>query len=154
MSSSGRSELRSYIVRALAEIRRVQVRIRIARSKLEALNDREGAVRLEALNEILERIALRLETLLILGMASSELLKSFYVTSKALEPLQHYAPPDVRHMVMEVQQILDRIQNIITPVEWIENSNIPVREAEEVLREAMEIARNKINTERGTRGSK
>jgi len=65
--SGAQSNLRGYIVKALTEVRRAQVRIRVARSRLESLNDIEGAVRMEALNEVLERIALRLETLLVLG---------------------------------------------------------------------------------------
>jgi len=148
----GRSDggLRGYVLRALTEIRRAQVRIRIARSRLEALNDIEGAVRLEALNEVLERIALRLETILVLSTASPELLRALVTAGRALEPLRHHAPPDIKQMIVEVQETLDKIQNTLTPVEpVVSNPSIVGGEAEEVLREAMEVARRKVTMQWG-----
>jgi len=147
----GRSDggLRGYVLRALTEIRRAQVRIRIARSRLEALNDIEGAVRLEALNEVLERIALRLETILVLSTASPELLRALVTAGRALEPLQHHAPPDIKQMIVEVQETLDKIQNTLTPVEPVVSNPSIGDEAEEVLREAMEVARRKVTMQWG-----
>ncbi len=133
-------------MRALAKIRRAQIRIRIARSKLESLNDIEGAVRLEALNEILERIALRLETILILGVVSSELLRVLTTTKVAVESLKQYAPPDIGHVVMEIQQVIGKICNSMNLV-GLTDHDINVDKAEEVenfIREAMEIARRRV----------
>lgn len=149
MLGGAQSNLRGYIVKALTEVRRAQVRIRVARSRLESLNDIEGAVRLEALNEVLERIALRLETLLVLGTASPELLRASLVAGKAVEPLKQHAPPDVRHMVMEVQQALERIHSITAPPEPPGPSlSIASSDVEEVLREAIEVAKARVGKQK------
>ena len=145
--SGSQGSLRGYIVRALTEVRRAQVRIRVARSRLEALNDVEGVVRLEALNEVLERVALRLETLLVLGVASSELLRASLVAVRVLELLKQYAPPDVRHLVAEIQQALERIHSMTVSSKLLEASpRIDSSDVEDVLREAIEVAKARLES--------
>lgn len=131
-------------MRVLAEIRRAQVRIRIARSKLEALGDMDSIVKLEALNELLDMIAMRLETLLILGYASGELIKSSLAASRALESLRYHAPPDVGYVISELQQFMEMLY--ATRVNDIGARGVEVTrdDVEAILREAMEAARMRV----------
>jgi len=140
----GGEGLRGRILRVLVEIRRAQVRIRSAKAKLQSLNDVESAARLEALDELLERIALRLETLLVLGFASGELVRAAAVASRAIEPLKHHAPPDVAYILSDTQSVIEKLYNT-----WSSSSIEPIQpitrsEVEEVLREAIEKAKAKV----------
>lgn len=134
-------------MRALTEIRRAQVRIRNARLKLRSLNDTESMAKLEVLEELLERIALRLETMLVLGISSSELLRSLLVTSKALEPMKQYAPPDTLHLMSSLQVAIEQLYQTVTPSNATLESLIAEDEVKAVLREAMERARLRVESE-------
>ena len=133
--------VRAAAIRALAEIRRAQGRIRMLAERTRDL-DRGTQLRMLAIVELLERMALRLETVLSLGYATPDLLRTPMVIVYAIGAMKSFVPPDVRLSLSTIQENIETIrisaaQELKIPEEELR------KEAEQVMREAMEAARKR-----------
>ncbi|MCX8196160.1 MAG: hypothetical protein N3F67_03685 [Acidilobaceae archaeon] len=133
-------ETRAAVLKALAEIRRAQVKVRLLGERMRGL-DEESALRLLALWELLERLALRLETISVLGVASPDLMRGPLALMIAMEALKAYAPPDVRYMLSTIERSVETIYSGL-PEPRLAAEELR-EEAEQIVREALEAARKR-----------
>ncbi|MDM7275994.1 MAG: hypothetical protein P3X22_007790 [Thermoprotei archaeon] len=147
MLRRGSENPRMDLVRALTSVRKAQIKVNMAIERLKAIKEFEAASRLAALSEILERISLRLETIIVTRQLSGEAVKSLVALSKALETLKIHAPPHTHYAITEVQESLENIYgNLI--MEPLELSPETVNsEVEEIIREAFKTVNNKTKTQ-------
>lgn len=132
---------------ALAEVRKAQMKTRLAAERLKRHESGEAVVSLIALHDVLERIALRLETMHVLGYATAELVKSPLAMIEALRVLKTGAPPEVHYLITAVQEAVERIASFSQPEVQLKEEELR-EEAMKIVKEAMERAR-----EAGSRGS-
>ncbi len=135
------------LIRALTSVRRAQIKVNRAIERLKALKEFEAASRLAALSDILERISLRLETIIVTRQLTGEAVKSLVTLSKALETLKIHAPPHAHYAITEVQESLENIYGslILEPLKL--DREALNSEVEEIIREALKIANKKINSQ-------
>ncbi|MEN3000003.1 MAG: hypothetical protein ABDH61_05455 [Acidilobaceae archaeon] len=139
MSSQG---VRTAALKALTEIRRAQLRIRALAERTREL-DRENHLRMLVIVELLERMALRLETVLSLGYVTPDLLKAPLVIVYAIGALRSFVPPDVRLSLSAIQEGVETIRVSAFPELRVSEEELR-REAEQVIREATEAARRRM----------
>jgi len=138
------SHFRSSIFKILSDIRRAQVKIRTSIMRLKALGDKDTAIKLTAMNDILERIALRLETMLILGYVNSELVKTPLALTYAIEVLKAYTPPDIHYTITITQEAIEKlIVDTLRDFPQIPIDNLR-NEARLVLEEALKNAERAV----------
>lgn len=135
-----RESFRSAVAAALAEVRRAQLKTRLAAERLRKYGSDEAVVSLLALHDILERVALRLETMNVIGHATAELVRSPIVMIQALSMLKAGAPPDVHYMITAVQEAVERVVALSQPEIRLREEELR-REAAEIVKEALERAR-------------
>ncbi|MFN4045959.1 MAG: hypothetical protein ACK4H7_01290 [Acidilobaceae archaeon] len=141
---------RMELVRALTSVRKAQIKVNMAIERLKAIKEFEAASRLTALNHILERISLRLETIIVTRQLSGETVKSLITLSKALETLKIHAPPHTHYAITEVQESLENIYGNLTPEPLKLNPETVKSEAEEIIKEALKTANNKTQNKHHT----
>lgn len=137
---------RSVAVAALGRIRAIQLKIRLSVSRMEREEAGDYAVKLLAVSEILERIALKLETAVYTGIASESIAESVAVLSLAFDRFKHSLPPPLQHDALSLQEELrDFVKSagldvLDVAVEVLDS------DVERVLREAESIAREKAKS--------
>ncbi|MEM4928917.1 MAG: hypothetical protein QXE20_03740 [Acidilobaceae archaeon] len=135
-------------IEALSKIRALQLKIRIAMSRPNPAESKDYAVKLETLSEVLERVALRLETAIYTGIASEAIAESLTVFAIALYKLKRGLPPSLQHEALTIWGELAEISKSMAPDLFPNAFQDALEEdAERVLREAEEEVKRRL--ERG-----
>jgi division protein CdvB (Snf7/Vps24/ESCRT-III family) len=145
------------IMEALALVRKAQLEVRRAKSRARTMSKllsiqeyKDLMEALETLDIILERVALRLQTILVTGVFNKELLETpKEILVRALN-ISSMIPPSITQSLAEITDTLDVLASHApsipeASIPAVEESNSHVSEnVEEVLREAKEEARRRL----------
>ncbi|MEM1872994.1 MAG: hypothetical protein QXS85_05430 [Acidilobaceae archaeon] len=141
---------RAACLSALSRIRVLQIRARMVAARLGRGEEaRDYAVKLATLSEVLERAALKLETVVYTGVASESAGEALAVLAEALRKMRHALPPPLQHDALALWRELSELSQSMAPDSVIHLSSSTLEaEAERVLREAEEVARSRLSEQR------
>ncbi|MCE4600084.1 MAG: hypothetical protein F7C38_00760 [Desulfurococcales archaeon] len=145
------------MMEALALVRRAQIEVRRAKARAKTMSKllseaeyRELATSLETLDIVLEKIALRLQTMLVAGVINRELLEAPREILRKAMSISSMIPPNIGETLAEISDAIDMLissaptmpEEAPSLIEMSESS--PSDYAESVLREAREEARRRL----------
>jgi len=147
-------DARRALIEALGLVRKAQMEARKGVARLSRLADkveggRELLLRLETLNIVLERVALRLNTLLVTGVLSRELLEPVSALVKELYSESRDLGPSIAQALSELDDILESIAATAPPPEPLTRREYLREEARSIILEARREAEKRIGQAEG-----
>ncbi|MCE4617956.1 MAG: hypothetical protein F7C82_00915 [Desulfurococcales archaeon] len=154
----GRKDAMRMVLNTLSAVRRAQLEVRKAKiraksmSKLVSKEEYNNLlIVLETIDVVLERVALRLQTILASGILTRDLILLPKAVIERTAELSSTIPPSLTQSLAEITDMLEVLAAIAptppdTPIYSLE-AQPPSEEIEEVLREAREEARKRLEPE-------
>jgi len=149
------SDARRAIIEALRLVRKAQVEARKGARRLSRLADRiEGGrqmlVALETLDLVLERIALRLNTLLVTGVITRDLIAPVSALVKELYQQSQDLGPNIAQALSELDDILESLTAAAPAPEPLYTKEEELRaEARDIILEARREAEKRLGQAEG-----
>ncbi len=154
---SRKKNIMKTMTEALALVRRAQIEVRRAKARAKTMSKllseaeyRELVTSLETLDIVLEKVALRLQTMLVAGVINRELLEAPREILRKAMSISSMIPPSIGETLAEITDAIDiLISSAPTMPEEVPSligisESSPSDYAESVLREAREEARRRL----------